>query len=120
MKQSIGIVGSGPTALYVLKNIADNSTVISKEITTIYITEKETNAGVGMPYSEKYTELCNMSNISSEEIPFLSQSLASWLKEQPKEALKALEIDADKISETAVYPRLVLGQYFKNEYEHYK
>ncbi|WP_435654303.1 FAD/NAD(P)-binding protein [Cellulophaga baltica] len=120
MKQSIGIVGSGPTALYVLKNIADNSTVISKEITTIYITEKETNTGVGMPYSEKYTELCNMSNISSEEIPFLSQSLASWLKEQPKEALKALEIDADKISETAVYPRLVLGQYFKNEYEHYK
>ena len=103
MKQSIGIVGSGPTALYVLKNIADNRTVISKEIATIYITEKETNAGVGMPYSEKYTELCNMSNISSEEIPLLSQSLASWLREQPEEALEALQIDTQTL-------------YFNNKY----
>ncbi|QWX85011.1 FAD/NAD(P)-binding protein [Cellulophaga sp. HaHaR_3_176] len=120
MKRSIGIIGSGPTALYVLKNIADNRSLISTVITTIYITEKQAHAGIGMPYSEKYTELCNMSNISSEEIPLLSQSLASWLKEQPEEALKGLEIDTDKISETIVYPRLVLGQYFKNEYEYYK
>ncbi|WP_158977946.1 FAD/NAD(P)-binding protein [Cellulophaga sp. L1A9] len=120
MKRSIGIIGSGPTALYVLKNIVDNRALISEEIETIYIIEKEAVAGMGMPYSDKYTELCNMSNISSEEIPLLSQSLATWLQQQTTETLEALHIDPNEISETVVYPRLVLGQYFKNEYEHYK
>ncbi|WP_165749252.1 FAD/NAD(P)-binding protein [Cellulophaga sp. Z1A5H] len=120
MKKSLGIVGSGPTAIYILKNLAENIAIVSKELKTIYVFEKEDNAGVGMPYSEKYTEMCNMSNISSEEIPMLSQSLATWLQKQSVEHLKTLSLTPYEISETAVYPRLVLGHYFKSEYEHYQ
>tara|TARA_R110002050_G_scaffold286121_1_gene436241 strand:+ start:27089 stop:28876 length:1788 start_codon:yes stop_codon:yes gene_type:complete len=120
MKISIGIIGSGPTAIFFLKKLASRVTEISGIIDSITIFEKDGIAGIGMPYSEKYTELCNMSNIASEEIPQLHQSLVDWLEEQSDIVLKKFNITRSDISKTKIFSRLVLGSYFKTQYEYYK
>lgn len=120
MKISIGIIGSGPTAIFFLKNLASSVTNVSGIINSITIFEKNSIAGIGMPYSEKYTELCNMSNITSEEIPQLHQPLVDWLTEQNDTVLEDFDITRADISKTKIFSRLILGSYFKSQYEYYK
>ena len=71
---NIAIIGSGPTALYLLKYITDNIADLKKEISNITIFEKEEILGMGMPYHPKTTDIYNLANISSEEIPLLQES----------------------------------------------
>ncbi|WP_445737458.1 FAD/NAD(P)-binding protein [Mariniflexile sp.] len=111
------VIGSGPTSIYLLKHIFDYIGILKKEIHSISIFEKCDILGMGMPYNPHTTDLYNLSNISSEELPELDISFANWLKKQPKSKLNAWGIDKEKISKKEVYNRLALGQYFQSQYQ---
>ena len=112
----IAIIGSGATAIYLLKHLMDNTDVLQKHIQEIAIFEKGDIMGMGMPYNPNTTDLCNLSNISSEELPELLLPFADWLKQQDKNTLKVLGLAGQKIIKSEVYNRLVLGQYLQAQY----
>jgi uncharacterized NAD(P)/FAD-binding protein YdhS len=113
----LAIVGSGPTAIYLLKHFLDKSIFLENKINTITIFEKRSIMGMGMPYTAETTDKYNLANISSEEIPELPQSFAQWLMLQKKEQLKKWNITTFPISESEVYSRIALGQYFHHQYK---
>jgi hypothetical protein len=112
---NIGIVGSGPTALYLLKYILDEIDVLKGKIRKITIFERENILGMGMPYRPTTTDIYNLANISSEEIPLLKESFSDWLRKQDKEYLKELNITKFPIDDKKVYSRISLGHYFENQ-----
>lgn len=114
----VAIIGSGATTIYLLRHIFKNIAVLKSEITQISIFEKEDITGMGMPYSPNTTDIYNMANISSEEIPELFISFADWLREQPEDTLQRFHIQKSEISDAKVYSRLALGLYFRSQYEH--
>ena len=113
---NIAIIGSGPTALYLLKYIWENIAVLKKSINKITIFEKEKVMGMGMPYHPNTTDIYNLSNIASEEIPMLQESLGDWLRKQSKDDLKKLNINVLPIDDTEVYSRVALGHYFQEQF----
>jgi uncharacterized NAD(P)/FAD-binding protein YdhS len=115
-RQNLAIIGSGPSAIYLLKHLSDESRRMKHHLAEISIFEKDRITGMGMPYNPQTTERFNLSNISSEELPDLTISLADWLRQQETPFLDALGLKDVEISESAVYPRLVLGQYLSAQY----
>lgn len=115
--KKIAIIGSGATAIYLLKHLMDNTDVLQEHIQEIAIFEKGDIMGMGMPYNPNTTDLCNLSNISSEELPELILPFAKWLKQQDKKTLKVWGLAGRKISKSEVYNRLVLGQYLQAQYQ---
>ncbi|EPR73502.1 Acyl-CoA dehydrogenase [Winogradskyella psychrotolerans RS-3] len=109
----LAIIGSGPTAIYALQHILENSEVLLKEFNAISIFEKNSKMGYGMPFNPEFTDKYNLSNITSEEIPKLPQTLANWLREQDHDYLKELNIIEFPIKDTEVYSRIALGEYFR-------
>lgn len=114
--KKIAIIGSGATAIYLLKHLMDNRATLSEHITEIAIFEKGEILGMGMPYNPNTTDLHNLSNIASEELPELIETFADWLKNQDKKKLKELGLADEKISKSEVYNRLSLGQYLQSQY----
>ncbi len=114
---NIAIVGSGPTALYLLQNIYNHIDVLKNEIHQISIFEKEKNSGMGMPYNPYNTDIYNLANISSEEIPLLPESFADWLRKQDDTTLRKLNINELPIDDTKVYSRVALGYYFQTQFK---
>ncbi len=112
---TIAIIGSGPTALYLLKGILDHLKLFPK-LGEIHIYEKDTLMGLGMPYNPRNIDEYHLANITSEEIPMLTESFAGWLSNQSNEVLANLDIDRQTISEKKVYSRIALGQYFYDQY----
>ena len=117
--RSLAIIGSGPTAIYLLKHLYENIHILRTEIGQILLFEKEPLVGMGMPYSPLTTDKYNMSNISSEEIPGLTESFAEWLRKQPTDMLQEYGLSRNEIDESEVYSRLALGAYFHSQYEAY-
>lgn len=117
MKKKVTIIGSGPTCIYFLKQFSDQSKEFKSRFHSITIFEKSHNSGMGMPYNPEMTDLYNLSNISSEEIPALEESFADWLKKQPTEILKNLNVTEFPISKSKVYSRLALGHYLKVQFD---
>jgi len=113
---SLGIIGSGPSALFLLKHLLDHRERLSPLVRTISIYEKSRNMGMGMPYSPEMTDIHSMSNISSEELPELVQPFADWLRQLSPATLSELGIKPP-IDESEVYPRLALGRYLQAQYE---
>ncbi|MCW2119988.1 FAD/NAD(P)-binding protein [Flavobacterium sp. 7A] len=113
----LAIIGSGPTSIYLLKKISDNIEILKKDISCITIFEKGAILGMGMPYSPENTDIHNLANISSNEIPELPQSFGEWLRLQERSVLKSCNIDDKKIDDNAFYSRLALGQYFHSQYK---
>ncbi len=113
----IAIIGSGATAIYLLKHILDNAAFLKDYINEISLFEKDSITGMGMPYNPRTTDLYNLSNISSQEIPELMVSFADWLRSQDASVLKELNIQDKEISESQVYGRLALGQYLNAQYK---
>ena len=113
---NIAVIGSGPTALYLFQYILDHIDVLKNEIQTITIFEKQEVIGMGMPYSSTTTDVYNLSNISSEEIPMLQESFGDWLRKQNRDTLKKFNINAWPITDTEVYTRVALGHYFHNQF----
>ena len=114
--KKIAIIGSGATAIYLLKHLMDNTDVLHEHIDEVAIFEKDDILGMGMPYNPKTTDLCNLSNIASEELPELIIPFADWLEQQDKKTLKNLGLADEKISKSEVYNRLALGQYLQAQY----
>ena len=115
-RQSLAIIGSGPSCIYLLKNLLDHVEVLRESLASIEVFEKRRTTGMGMPYNPETTERSNMSNISSEELPAMAISLADWLRGINPERLQELGIDPGEISESAVYSRLALGEYLHAQY----
>ena len=113
---NIAVIGSGPTALYLLKYIWNHIDVLKNKIDKISIFEKEEVLGMGMPYHPKTTDIYNLSNIASEEIPMLQESFADWLRKQSEEELKKFNIKTLPIDDTEVYSRVALGHYFQEQF----
>lgn len=115
---SLAIVGSGPTAVYLLTRLLDDPQTIAGCIERITILEKAKRLGVGMPYSEAQSAPEHLSNISSAELPPLPQSFADWLRRQPDGTLRRFGIVDEKIDESETYPRVALGAYFAEQWSH--
>lgn len=115
--EHIAVIGSGPSALYLLKHLLDHTDAFKGRLSKVTVIEKSHLVGMGMPYNPETTDRYNMSNISSEEIPDLPQAFADWLRDQPAEELRALGIEPGTISESEVYPRLALGRYFRVQFD---
>lgn len=113
----IAIIGSGATAIYLLKHLMVHIDFLKNHIQEITIFEKGDIMGMGMPYNPNTTDLCNLSNISSEELPELILPFANWLESQDKRILKALGLADEKISKSKVYNRLTLGRYLQAQYD---
>ncbi len=112
----LAIIGSGPTAIFVLHSIWKHVAVLKTKIDSITIFEKERFLGMGMPYNPNTTDIYNLANISSEEIPKLPQSFSNWLRQQEVQSLKSLNINELPIEDSEVYSRVALGQYFCEQY----
>lgn len=115
---NIAVIGSGPTALYLLKYICDNLEVLKHRIKKISIFEKRQILGMGMPYHPKTTDIYNLSNISSEEIPLIQESFAEWLRKQTPNTLRKFNIEDVEIDDSEVYSRVALGHYFEEQFKH--
>ena len=114
---NLAIVGSGPTAIYLLQYIFTHLDVLKKEIQKITIFEKREVLGMGMPYHPKTTDIYNLANISSEEIPILQESFADWLRHQDRETLIKLNVGSEQIDDSEVYSRVSLGHYFHDQFK---
>lgn len=112
----LAIAGSGATAIYLLHHIASGIAELSEVLDSITIFERTSLAGYGMPYHPETTDIHNMSNISSEEIPALPESFVDWLRRTDEDQLRAWNIDPAEIDPSVVYPRLALGAYLHAQY----
>ena len=115
-KTKLAIVGSGATAIYILKHLVDEIPTFREDLESITIFEKSGTLGMGMPYSPETTDIYNLANISSEEIPELPETFGDWLRTQKAETLDELNIKERPITDSEVYSRLALGRYFQNQY----
>lgn len=115
-KEKIAIIGSGATAIYLLKHITDHLEKFENTIEEISIFEKGVHMGMGMPYNPETTDIYNLANISSEEIPDLPVTFGNWLREQEPEMLASFNIKDLPIDDTKVYSRISLGAYFQKQY----
>ena len=103
---SIGIVGAGPMAIFLLKHL-----IAAPEPLRIVLFERHHLAGPGMPYREEMSPDYMLSNIFSREIPTILQTLADWLRSQPARRLARWGVRPKDISARDFYPRSLLGAY---------
>ncbi|WP_026839392.1 FAD/NAD(P)-binding protein [Gillisia sp. JM1] len=115
-KKNIAIIGSGATAIYLLKHIIDHLEKLKIFIQEISVFEKGIHMGMGMPYNPETTDIYNLANISSEEIPDLPETFGNWLREQKPEMLASWNIKDLPIDDSKVYSRISLGAYFHEQY----
>lgn len=114
---TLGIIGSGPSAIYLLKHMMEQVDLLKCRIGEISIFEKSQLAGMGMPYNPLTTDRYNLANIASEELPELPLSLVDWLRRLDSSDLQALGLEGREIDAGKIYPRLVLGQYLHAQYQ---
>ncbi|SEM28833.1 Uncharacterized NAD(P)/FAD-binding protein YdhS [Chryseobacterium taichungense] len=109
---SIGIVGGGPAALFVVKHL------ISENIypNTLYIFEKGTRLGAGMPYSREGADVEHVANVSANELPELPENFSSFIKRKPYPNHPDFS-DYHNINEYKVIPRLILGDYLEEQFK---
>ena len=115
-KKQLAIIGSGATAIYLLKHINDHYEKLKIFFQEISIFEKGVHMGMGMPYNPETTDIYNLANISSEEIPELPSTFGNWLREQQPEMLASWNIKQLPIDDAEVYSRISLGAYFHAQY----
>lgn len=113
MTSSIAFVGAGPTTIYTLHALIDQTSLPF----ALTIFEEQPTAGRGTPYRPGWNDPAMLSNIASIEIPPLEQTLIDWLNAQSPSRLVSLGIDPDEIGERTFYPRLALGDYFYDQFE---
>lgn len=109
---SIGIVGGGPAALFVVKHL------ISENVTpqNLYIFEKGARLGAGMPYSREGAAGEHVANVSANELPELPEIFSSFIKRKPYPHHPEFS-DYHNINEYKVIPRLILGDYLEEQFK---
>ena len=108
----IGIVGGGPTSLYLLKGLLDKMQNVS-----ITLFEAGPVFGPGMPYSEGFNADYMLCNAFSREIPIVTQSLVEWLLTLPARELSEWELSYNDVHVRAFYPRVLIGEFLKSEFD---
>lgn len=111
-KRKIGIIGGGPSALFLLKNLLK----AGKTDFTVDIFEESDQAGNGMPYSYHGANEEHITNVSGNEIPKLATSFVEWLETVPADRLNKYETDPDSFNEYKVMPRLLFGEYLHAQF----
>ncbi|MES2657959.1 MAG: FAD/NAD(P)-binding protein [Verrucomicrobiota bacterium] len=112
----LAIIGSGASAIYLLKHLLDEAGLLGSDLGIISIFEKSGVTGIGMPYNPATTDRYNMSNISSEELPGLPVTFGDWLRQQEPSLLWELGVENAEIRDSEVYSRLALGRYLNVQY----
>jgi uncharacterized NAD(P)/FAD-binding protein YdhS len=107
----IGIIGSGPTAIYTLHALLGSSVPLR---ITIY--EKTGSAGTGMPYRQNTNHEALLANIASIELPQLLVSLVDWLRSLSETGLDSLGLQPEDVTERTFFPRVTLGTYFRDQF----
>jgi len=116
--QHLAIIGSGASAIFLLKHLWDEVKTFKKAgLQEVSIFEKGEITGMGMPYNPRTTDRYNLSNISSEEMPELMITFGDWLRAQDPLVLEELGVTDTMISDSKVYSRLALGQYLQSQYQ---
>lgn len=111
-KQSIAIIGGGPSALYLFKTLLDNPLPGMK--ITIY--ERNNFLGMGMPYSRQGANDEHITNVSDNEIPPAFPSIENWLAQAPQSLLEHYQIDPKQFNPFKVVPRLLFGVYLQDQF----
>lgn len=111
------IIGSGPSAIYLLRHILTRIDVLKPRLRTISIFERDAVPGMGMPYNPLTTDHHNLSNISSDELPHLVVSFVDWLRELDEPQRAELDLTGREINGSEVYGRLALGRYLQSQYQ---
>lgn len=111
---SIALVGGGPAALLMMKNIMDQHLLPA----TIYIFEKNDRLGVGMPYGKFGSGTEHVANVSANELPKFPLSLEDYLAKHPQNEFQDFLADG-QFNEYQVIPRLLLGNYMEFQFENY-
>lgn len=113
MEKRIGILGGGPSGLFMFKRLIESG----RTDIVINIFERKNKLGSGMPYSIEGAGDEHITNVSSNEIPLLVTSLADWIKSVPKDTLDKFHIDPLRFNEYKVLPRLLFGQYLTSQFD---
>nr|WP_246255442.1 FAD/NAD(P)-binding protein [Parasphingorhabdus flavimaris] len=109
--RKIGIVGSGPTAIYLLKHLSSSDDPLA-----ITFFEASPRAGTGMPYDPALNADYMLCNAFSREIPAPVRPLVDWLREQPARELGEWELSAHDLTARAFYPRVLIGEYLHSQF----
>jgi uncharacterized NAD(P)/FAD-binding protein YdhS len=112
MRKRVAIVGSGPTAIFALQELITCTVPLS-----ISVFESSAIAGKGTPYQYGINDPVMLSNIPSVEIPNLPEKLVDWLRGTADEYLDGFALVREEINDRSFYPRVVLGDFFRAQFE---
>ncbi len=104
------IIGSGPSAIYALKEL-----ITSPRPLCITIVESKPLAGVGNPYDPATTDPAMLANIASVELPPIIDRLSDWLLAQDDDRLATLGLSRAVIDEHVFVPRIAIGAYYASQ-----
>lgn len=105
---SITMIGGGPAALLMLKNIVESDLRPEK----VYIFEKNERLGVGMPYGKMGSLREHVANVSANELPIFMVSFEDYLYQNATDEFPDFTVDG-KCNPYQVIPRLLLGNYLE-------
>ncbi len=111
-RMRIGIIGTGPTALYTLKALLESDRPYD-----IHLYEAGETLGPGIPFSAETTPLSMLANIAGVELPPVCETLNAWAGRQNPVQLAGWGIAASARDERAFFPRVVLGAYFADQFD---
>lgn len=83
---------------------------------SVTIFERGDNAGIGMPYNDGDNIRLMLANIASIEIPPIGETYLEWVNNQPNDRLRRFGVNPDSIDERTFLPRLLLGEYFRDQF----
>ena len=109
--KKIAIIGAGPTGIYTLFSLLKQG-----EPLDVSIYEQAEEAGVGMPYSDEENSRMMLANIASIEIPPIQSTYLDWLKAQSRTHLARYGVDYDALHDRQFLPRILLGEYFRDQF----
>ncbi|WCT13307.1 FAD/NAD(P)-binding protein [Mucilaginibacter jinjuensis] len=107
----IGIVGGGPSAMFVLKRFIESG----RSDFSVDIFEKKNKLGAGMPYSDEGARAEHITNVSGNEIPDLLTSVEDWVGMNYSVASR-FDISVKNFNEYKVLPRLLFGEYLSQQF----
>ena len=111
-KNSIAIIGGGPSALFMYKRLVESGQSVS-----IDIFEKNAALGEGMPYSKDGACDEHVTNVSGNEIPEMAIPVGEWIETAPVELLTHYKISKENFNEYKVFPRLFFGKYLSGQFD---
>lgn len=111
MRTRVAVIGTGPTGIYTLADLVRHDMPLD-----IVLFEKSETAGVGMPFSPEVSNKTMLANIASIEIPEIGMSYLDWLKTLSGAKLRQYGLDQDDLDERSFTPRLLLGEYFREQF----